>query len=196
MVFIRINYKRIIFVIILLFLNIGTSNALDDEFDPARKIEGEYFNIYHMPQIGILSLSYQLNISPSDKLLVGKSVKQGSSAEAELADMVDTLFLQICDILDMHFYKFKGNIKICADDQQLKEIYSNLFIDELAAHTHSFYVYSSNTIYISKDYFKREVLGREIGHAVISYYFVVQPSVKIQEVLVGYVEYQLRKVGQ
>lgn len=32
-----------------------------------------------------------------------------------------------------------------------------------------------------------------MGHALMSHYFVVQPSVKIQEVLAGYVEYQLRK---
>ena len=38
-----------------------------------------------------------------------------------------------------------------------------------------------------------KVLGHEIGHAVISHYFVVLPSVKVQEVLAVYVEYQLRK---
>jgi len=38
-------------------------------------------------------------------------------------------------------------------------------------------------------------LGHEIGHAVISNYFVVQPPIRIQEVLAGYVEYQLRKAA-
>jgi len=33
----------------------------------------------------------------------------------------------------------------------------------------------------------------EIAHAVISHYFIVPPPAKIQEVLAGYVEYDLRK---
>jgi hypothetical protein len=37
------------------------------------------------------------------------------------------------------------------------------------------------------------VLGHEIAHAIMSHYFVVLPSEKIQEVLAGFVEYQLRK---
>jgi hypothetical protein len=57
----------------------------------------------------------------------------------------------------------------------------------------SFYVYDLNTIYVSAGSFKREVLGHEIAHAVISHYFVVQPPMKAQEVLAGYVEYQLRE---
>ena len=53
-----------------------------------------------------------------------------------------------------------------------------------------------NTIYASAENFKIGVIGHEIAHAVISHYFVVQPSVKIQEVLAGYVEYQLRKTDR
>ncbi len=37
------------------------------------------------------------------------------------------------------------------------------------------------------------LLGHEMGHVIISHYFVVPPSYRIQEVLTGYVEFQLRK---
>ena len=53
-----------------------------------------------------------------------------------------------------------------------------------------------NTIYITAENFKKAVLGHEVAHAVISHYFVVQPSMKVQEVLAGYIEYQLRKTAE
>jgi hypothetical protein len=91
----------------------------------------------------------------------------------------------------MQLYSLQGKIKICKDFAQLSTIYCNFFNKELGAT--SFYVSDLNTIYTSAENFKREIIGHEIVHAIISHYFVVLPSVKIQEVLAGYVEYQLRK---
>ena len=191
---IRIIHKLAISVFILFLSSVGVSFALDDGFGQARRLEGKHFIIYYAPQLEISALAQQLNIGPTDNLLVGKSMQRESSSEAELADMLDTLFMRVCDILDMQLYSFQGNIKICRDYNHLNSIYYNFFNKELK--TRSFYVYSLNTIYISKDDFRREILGHEIGHAVISHYFVVLPSVKIQEVLAMYVEYQLKRAGQ
>jgi hypothetical protein len=74
----------------------------------------------------------------------------------------------------------------------LAGIYRRLFDRDLGE-VKSFYVYELNTIYTSAENFRRGIIGHEIGHAIMSHYFVVQPPVKIQEVLAGYVEYQLRK---
>jgi Zn-dependent peptidase ImmA (M78 family) len=96
----------------------------------------------------------------------------------------------------MQLYSYRGHIKVCADERQLADVYRNLFgVSAGERHLHSFYVYEVNTIYITKESFDRFVLGHEIGHAVISNYFVVQPPVRVQEVLAGYVEYQLRKAS-
>lgn len=193
MAFIRIIHKTVITVFILFLLNVGASFALDDGFGQAKKIEGRHFIIYYAPQVELSALTQQLNISASDKLLVGKSIEKEFSSEAELAEMLDTLFMQVCDILDMQLYSFQGNIKVCRDYSQLNRIYQDFFNKELG--TRSFYVYSLNTIYTSADNFKVGIIGHEIAHAIISHYFVVLPSVKIQEVLAMYVEYQLRRTG-
>lgn len=184
--------NKIIFVLfILFFLTVGISYSYDDGFGAAKKIESNHFTIYYAPELEIATLAQWLNINPSDEILVGKG-RQEYSSVGELTDMLDTLFVRVCDILDMQLYSFKGNIKICKDFTHLKAIYRNLFDKELTGQ--SFYINDLNTIYISKDNFKQEILGHEIGHAVISHYFVVLPSVKIQEVLAGYVEYQLRRI--
>lgn len=189
--FLKRIYK-IIFIINVLFLPLfGTVFAIDDGFGAAKKIEGKYFTIYYSPQVDISGLPQQLNLGPSDKILVG-----GSANTMNLAEMLDTLYILVGDTLDMHIYSFKGNIKICPSHQQLDSIYNNLFGKSLTSSAYSFYVYDLNTIYASAENFKIGVVGHEIAHAIISHYFVVQPPVKVAEVLAGYVEYQLRKTGK
>ncbi|MCX5701744.1 MAG: hypothetical protein NTW64_02035 [Candidatus Omnitrophica bacterium] len=182
--------KTILIFSILFTLAIGVSYGYEDGFGPAKKVEGDHFTIYYSPELETAFLMQQLNLGPSDAFLTGETVK-GPDSPIELTDMVDTLFARVCDVLDMELYSYKGDIKVCKNFDQLKAIYKTLFDRELTKQ--SFYVNDLNTIYISEEFFKPEILGHEIAHAVISHYFVVLPSVKIQEVLATYVEYQLRK---
>jgi len=187
-------YKVIIIAAVLLLAGGAVLSATDadDGFGSAITIKGGHFTIYHEPYLDIDELIQNLDIYPSDEILTGKSIGKSDFSETTLADMVDILFRRVCDILDMQLYSFHGNIKVCRDGEHVNSIYNNLFYRDLKDY-HSFYVYDINTIYISAENFKREVLGHEIAHAVISHYFVVQPSMKVQEVLTGYIEYQLRK---
>lgn len=182
--------KTILILSILFTLATGVSYSYEDGFGPAKKVEGGHFTIYYAPELETSFLMQQLNLGVSDRFLTGETVKAANSP-IELTDMVDTLFARVCDVLDMQLYSYKGDIKVCKNFDHLKAIYKTLFDRELTRQ--SFYVNDLNTIYISEEFFKPEILGHEIAHAVISHYFVVLPSVKIQEVLATYVEYQLRK---
>ena len=190
------TYGKKIFVILILAAAIlssyGLSLAFDDGFGSAKKIDGKNVIVYLTPDIDIAGLNNELNIRPSDKILAGKSIKSDESPEKELVDMLDTLYLEVCEITDMRLYSLQVDVKICRDQAQLNSIYDNLFKMSLGD-KRSFYVYTLNTVYISADSFKKEIIGHEIAHAVICHYFVVPPSVKIQEVLAMYVEYNLRK---
>lgn len=186
------RYLSRIFLAFVLFLSLSAGYSIageDDGFGAARKIESRHFTIYYAPQLDPEALARSLDIRPSERIISGGTYQNG------LAGMVDTLFAQACDILDMQLYSYHGTIKICRDVKQVNSIYRSLFDKDLPK-SHSFYLYNTNTIYISAENFKREVLGHEIGHAIISHYFVVSPSVKIQEVLAVFVEYQLRKPYQ
>lgn len=187
-------YKIIIIAAVLLLAGRAVLSAvdIDDGFGSARTIKGDHFTIYYEPHLDIRELIQNLEIYLSDEILTGKAIRKSDSSERVLADMVDILFRRVCDILDMQLYSFHGNIKVCRDREHVNSVYNTLFNRDLKA-AHSFYVYDVNTIYISAENFRREVLGHEIAHTVISHYFVVQPSMKVQEVLAGYIEYQLRK---
>lgn len=189
----------IIFVFLLVFTCcLSRACAFDDGFGSARSQEGKYFTVYYSAQLDPVELAQKLNVSTADRILTsGSTEKWGSDAQYEresLAGMLDTFFEQVSDVLDMHIYSFKGNIKVCRDYTHLKSIYEELFGKELSSF--ALFVGDLNTIYISPEHFERNVLGHEIAHAIISRYFAVPPPVKISEVLAGYVEYQLRKNGQ
>lgn len=188
----QMKFRILAISLALSFIAIGISAAVDDGFGSAKKIEGQYFTIFYSPELDLTSLTQQLNIRPSDEILTGTTTEGNAATSPELASMIDTLYLRVGDILDMHVYSFTGTIKVCKDDEQIERIYKNLF-DKSLHHQKSFYVYSLNTIYISSSIFKKEVLGHEIAHAIINRYFVVPSPIKIQEVLSMYVEYQLRK---
>jgi hypothetical protein len=166
--------------------------ALEDGFNYDKKIEGKYITVYCAPGLDVPHLMSQLNIHPSDQILAGQSRKpEGHSSEA-LAPMLDTLFLKVSNILDMHLYSLRTDLKICNTNEELSDIYRRLFNASLGGRR-SFYVYDLNSIYVSADAFQPGIIGHEMSHAIIGHYFGIPAPVKVQEVLAMYVEYTLKK---
>lgn len=186
------KFFTVVFLWVIIFLSSYSSVlAVDDGFIAARKISGQNLVIYLASGLDTLALLGQLNIGIADTFLAGSDAKPKVTYDEELARAVDALFVRVSDILDIRLYSYEGSVKICRDQEQLAGIYSNLFGRKLAGAS-SFYVHSLNSIYVTQESFKAGILGHEIAHAVISNYFVVLPSIRIQEILAGYVEFQLR----
>ena len=166
--------------------------AAEDGFGAASKIDTGHFTVYYRTGVDINNLISQLHVSQTDQILSNQMLNK-SSPQAQLSSMVEVLFARASDVLDMHIYSLKANIKIFATQEDLTAFYNNLFHAHIPCTGYGFYLDDQRSIYMSAENFRREILGHEMGHAIMSRYFVVQPSVKIQEVLAGYIEYQLRK---
>lgn len=177
-----------------IFTFAASAFGIDDGFGDASELRTRHFTVYYSPQLDISRLAKKLKITFSDRLLSGTDSK-AAATEGAPAEAFDTLFLGVCNLLDMNLYSFSGTIKICNSAGELKTIYDNLF-DKPLADKRSFYVADLNTIYISAQYFDRRILGHEMAHAVISHFFTVPPPIKASEVLAGYVEYQLSRGGR
>ncbi len=188
------RYLNIIIVSIVLILSASVSSAFDDGFDSAKKIEGKYIVAYYPTDADPAELLQTLDMRSSDKILAGERSQSKKTYDEELAQALDTLFIQVSDILEMHLYSLKTVVKVCQDAAQLTDIYKRMFNADLGGRR-SFYVHSFGTIYISKESFMREILGHEMSHAIIGHYFVIPTPVKIQEVLSMYVEYNLRRTA-
>ena len=189
----RVKLIRSLYLTFLFFfITICSVYSYDDGFGTAKQLKSEHFTLYYSPQLNASGLAQKLDIGASERLLVGKSTQRSSSDQAGLGDMLDTLFSQVSGILDINIYSLQVNIKVGRDYNHLNSVYQTLFDADLH-NMKSFYVHDLKTIYIQRESFTREILGHEIAHAIICHYFVVPPPMRVQEVLSGYVEYQLRK---
>ncbi len=174
-----------------LFLSLSAV-VLAQEEPFSRTFESTYFTIRYQSGVSSLEVAKKLDFSTSPRLVLeNQSNEVTENPEAVLAKQIDALFLEVSDILDMRLARFKGEIKICRELQSLKGVYYHRYNKDLG--TVSFYLYDTNTIYIAASDVKAGVLGHEMAHAIISQFFVVLPPHKVQEILAGYVEYQLKK---
>ncbi len=179
-------YSALIAVVIILIPHL----SFGQEENLSLLVESKYFSVYAYPDLDINTLLAKLNFIyffHPDTLAASNS----SDPKTILANTLDSIYLEVSDILDIHLYSLHTNIKIFPDKSYIAPLfkkYSNIGCTE-----RSCYLNDSNTIYISSADLTLGMLGHEIAHSLISHYFVVPPPAKIQEVLCGYVEYNLRK---
>jgi hypothetical protein len=182
-------------ILILAVFTLSPACAVEpmDGFLPERIIDGRYFRVLVARELQEPDLLQTLDISPQHSILLSSDHGSGVTfSSRNIADLLDALFEWSSNMLDMHLYTFKGTIAITRDEQELKEIHRRLYGHE-AYSDKAFYVSEKNCIYVSAADFTKEVIGHEIAHVLIMNYFVVAPPVKVQEVLAGYIEYQIRK---
>jgi len=167
----------------------ASAESYNDGFNAAETLEGRYFTISVENGVDMQGLAMKVAVSPSITAIIKESVASYDSDK--VADQLDLLFLAVSEIMDIRMRSFKCKVKVCKDASSLSAIALKLFDKETTAG--GFYVVSLDTIYVDANSITTNVLGHELSHAVQSHYFVVPPPMKIQEVLAGYVEFQLRK---
>ena len=175
-----------------LFWGASSLVAFEDGFSYDKKFEGKYITAYCAPGMDLTRLAPQLNIRPSDEVLAGRSLSAQDSPGGEVAPLLATLFIQVSDLLDMHLYDLRIDIKVCGTDEELARLYK-LFFGVAIEGRRSFYINELKTVYVAAEGFQPSIVGREISHAIISNYFGIPAPTTVQEVLSLYVEYSLKR---
>jgi len=165
------------------------ADAINDGFIAAKTLKSRYFDIEAESGVNITGLTVSLAVPPSITAIIREPITPFS--ELTLQNQLDLLYLSVSEIMDMKPAKFRCIVKICKDRASLSRIASNLYGQEIQPG--GFYAAAFNCLYVDADNVSINILGHELGHALQAHYFVVPPSVRIQEVLSGYVEFQLRK---
>jgi hypothetical protein len=173
--------KRYYFVLILVFL------VYAGEWN----IRAQYFNLSYYEGCDLAELAKKLNAEHFLHIDVFSEARKGKDIDSVISKLIDSIYLEVSDILDIRLYSFDGAIVILPDNSFISDIIEQYSGNRI--NTPSFYFPSQNTIYISFADLNPGILAHEMAHAIISRYFVVAPSAKVQEVLTGYVEYSIRK---
>ncbi|MDD4955866.1 MAG: hypothetical protein PHP17_07520 [Candidatus Omnitrophica bacterium] len=153
-------------------------------------IETKYFKINLCDNCSPSSFAEKINATALFRF--DALSKNGSDINSVIREGIDSLFLEVCDALDIKIQSYRGTIVVFPDIVEVSKIASG-DSQIIEAGLPSIYVPSHNTIYISFNDATAGMLAHEMAHAVISTYFVVAPPPKVQEILAGYVEYSVRK---
>lgn len=159
---------------------------------PAWALSSKYFDVTLKGGVDGLTLAKKLNINYFRHIETITN-DDNPASEGMLGRALDSLFLEVSDILDIHIYSLKINLEVFPTrDFVNKEI---LRCSGKVLDMPSFYYYEKNTIYISEADLRTGMLAHEVAHAIISHYFVIPPPERAQEILSGYVEYSINKLS-
>ena len=109
--------------------------------------------------------------------------------ESELVRKVDLLFVKVQQILDMHQEMRKIRVRLFSNDEQLAEAYKKIYRQKI--NVRGWYVYEFDTVFLNVRDVHEGMLAHELGHAVISHFFTVQPPRATAEILAEYVDKHL-----
>ena len=185
------SFKNLFLMAVILF---GLSALLCGNGFAEERTNSKYFNIVIHDGVNRAKLLQALR---ADYFLqMGPAFSAGGSNDADVDSLLgralDAIYLSVSDVLDIHMYSFSVELDFFPDRAPLADELQKYLQRKIDVP--SFYYYDTNRIYISCSDLTLGMLSHEIAHAIVSHYFVVPPSVKVQEILSGYVEYRMRKV--
>jgi len=158
-------------------------------FQAGKVIENNRFTVHVEKGIDIGELSMKLALPAALRSILREPLA-GASAD-DLPARLNHIYLAVSEIMDVSIKYFQVNVVICKNSESLSGMSERLFKKKIKAG--GFYVVSLNTLYVDGENVDLNILGHEISHAIQAHYFVLPPPAKIQEVLAGFVEYEMRK---
>ncbi|MCK5215163.1 MAG: hypothetical protein KAR05_07415 [Candidatus Omnitrophica bacterium] len=181
-----------IFLLIFFLVNAAATSELSfaEREDLRFIVKSQYFSIYAQKGVDIDQVLKVLNY---DYFLQLESLLQVLPPNVRniLVKTIDAIYLETSDILGVNIFTFEGTIRIYKD----KAAMHNHLLEKFGAPAKApaYFSYDDNTIYLAMEDLTLGIFSHEMAHAIITHYFGIPPPVKMQEVLSGYVEYNLRK---
>ena len=107
----------------------------------------------------------------------------------------DLIFTKVCNLYGISALSFSGSINVLNNRKELTQKYQEIIKVKLpsGSYAKSFYLMDKKTIYTSLEDYNENVIIHEVAHAVISAYFIISPTVQINEILSKYADYTLSK---
>ena len=108
------------------------------------------------------------------------------TVEDEVLAKIDTIFEKAETVLDMFPDNLHIRIVLLDSADDVARIFKEKYGKD--ANHIAYYSLSEDTIYISVDNARLEVLAHEMGHAIVDHYFDVRPPYNIHELMAQFTE--------
>lgn len=188
--FMNLNNRHIksqtilIFVVsVILFitsLKPAVSQSIDTDFPEWKKINTRHTIIYYQCVENLETFNKKVTFN-------------GQTKKADLAhtisNKIDAIFEKSQQLLGMHGFVPKIQIKVYKDKQQLNDAYFKIY--QKKSDTRAWYTHEELTIFIQLDDLHNGMLAHEFAHAIIDHFMIIPPPGETAEILARYVDKHL-----
>lgn len=125
-----------------------------------------------------------------DNATISEETNHYSSLTAEAIKKTDALFIRSRNLLDMHGFMNKINVKLFKNKQQLNDAFYALYKAE--GNARAWYTHEKMTIYVQLEDLHEGMLAHEMAHSIIDHYLIIPPPHGTAEILARYVDTHLK----
>ena len=179
--------------IIVSYIALDAAYSEELQGDEKGVFSTRFCTVFYERDINLKAINRGINLRFSDFYNPRKFTKISdlSIIEEILSKKFDVIFSRVQDILDMFPSNIHVTINIYKDKDGLDAAYEEIFGEPNTAI--SFYIYKTNTIYITESQIDEGILAHEMAHCIIDHYFVIIPPSKVQEILAAYADMHLKE---
>ena len=186
--------RKPFFLLILLGFFISAHDAVGSgrvlESDSWKQIESRHVIIQYKQPEDIRNFDESINFSPGKWSL--KDLFSSTKPEDRIHSVIrklDGIFEKVQNILDMRKKTKKVTLKVYPSTTKLHEAY--FAITGMRCNYKAWYIFESNTIYVTVDNVNEGIIAHEMAHSIIDHYFSVRPPRATAEILSRYVDQHL-----
>ncbi len=185
------NRTVVVLLSMILAANIFLPPAAAEGTSLPLVVQSKYFTI-NAPagmnlDLFLEKLHYEHFLRPDDIFQAGSR-----DIHTLLGRTLDSILLEVADLLDIHEYEYKGTITIVSGQEDIDGL-SRSYYDRPCREA-SLYVAQTNTIYLAEDQLSLWTLTDQLSQALIANYFTVPPPSTVRQALCGYVHFHVQKV--
>ena len=148
----------------------------------AAELETKYATVIYKNEAQLRTFNQKLDIGKLSFYIRDTT----ETVHDEIKQKVDVIIMRVQTVLDMKPEKLHFEIQILDSHREVCTSYKKLYDTDPGFI--AFYSVGKNTVYLSLENTRLNVITHEFGHAVIENYFEVSPPRRIHEVLAQFAE--------
>jgi hypothetical protein len=153
-------------------------------------LETKHTIVHYQSSSDLRKLSQKVDFSPVSWRLKGLFAKPSPhELRSQTKKKLDALYERVQEILDMRKRMRPVVIRIYGTKKQLHAAYDDVY--GKPCQLRAWYIYETNTIYVTVEDLHEGILAHEMAHAVIDHYLLVRPPPATTEILARYVDSHL-----
>lgn len=150
----------------------------------AQQAQGRYVTLHYTSRELLRACNDELDLGRKlDRQIQKRNIV---TVEDEVLAKLDTIMEKVEVVLDMFPANLRINVVLLASAGDVSRVFAQKY-GKRANHI-AYYSLSEDTIYVSVENARLEVIAHEMGHAIVDHYFTERPPYNIHELMAQFAE--------